>query len=53
MHKNGILHKPNGEARINDNALAALTLLVATSLPEQKEIIIRLVMNMLVEGVEN
>ena len=49
LHKNGILHKPNGEARINDNALAALTLLVATSIPEQKEIIIRLIMNMLVE----
>ncbi len=49
LHKNGILHKPNGEARINDNALAALTLLVATSLPEQKEIIIRLIMNMLVD----
>ncbi|HHO64919.1 MAG TPA: Fic family protein [Epsilonproteobacteria bacterium] len=52
LHKNGILHKPNGEARINDNALAALTLLVATSMPEQKEIIIRLIMNMLVEGIE-
>ena len=51
LHKNGILHKANGEAKINDNALAALTLLVATSMPEQKEIIIRLVMNMLVEGV--
>ena len=51
LHKNGILYKPNGEARINDNALAALTLLVATSMPEQKEIIIRLIMNMLVEGV--
>ena len=49
--KNGILHKPNGEARINDNALAALTLLVATSLPEQKEIIIRLIMNMLADTI--
>ena len=51
LHKNGTLYKPNGEARINDNALAALTLLVATSMPEQKEIIIRLIMNMLVEGI--
>ena len=49
--KNAILHKPNGEARINDNALAALTLLVATSLPEQKEIIIRLIMNMLADTI--
>ena len=50
LHKNGILHKSNGEVKINDNALASLALLVATSAPEQKEIIIRLVMNMLYEG---
>ncbi len=50
LHKNGILHQPNGEPKINDNALASLALLVATSAPEQKEIIIRLVMNMLYEG---
>ncbi len=36
-------------AKINDNALASLALLVATSAPEQKDIIIKLVMNMLVE----
>ena len=50
LHKNGILYKTNGEAKINDNALASLALLVATSAPEQKDIIIKLVMNMLVEG---
>jgi prophage maintenance system killer protein/predicted XRE-type DNA-binding protein len=50
LHKNGILHKPNGEPKINDNALASLALLVATSAPEQKDIIIKLVMNMLYEG---
>ncbi len=50
LHKNGILYKENGEAKINDNALASLALLVATSAPEQKEIIIKLVMNMLYEG---
>ena len=50
LHKNGILYRNNGEARINDNALASLTLLVAISDPVQKEIIIRLIMNMLVEG---
>ncbi len=49
LHKNGILYKKNGEPKINDNALASLALLVATSAPEQKEIIIRLVMNMLAE----
>ncbi len=50
LHKNGILYKTNGEVKINDNALASLALLVATSAPEQKDIIIKLVMNMLVEG---
>ena len=50
LHKNGVLHKANGEAKINDNALASLALLVATSAPEQKEIIIKLVMNMLYDG---
>ncbi len=51
LYKNGILCKPNGEARINDNALASLTLLVATSDPMQKDIIIKLIMNMLSEEV--
>ncbi len=50
LHKNHILHKPNGETKINDNALASLALLVATSAPEQKDIIIKLVMNMLYDG---
>ncbi len=49
LHKNGVLHKSNGEAKVNDNALASLALLVATSAPEQKDIIIKLIMNMLYE----
>lgn len=50
LHKNSILYKPNGETKINDNALASIALLVAQSAPSQKEIIIKLVMNMLYEG---
>jgi prophage maintenance system killer protein len=50
LHKNGILYRENGEPKINDNALASLALLVAASDPAQKEIIIRLIMNMLYEG---
>ena len=50
LHKNGILHKPNGEPKINDNALASIALLVAQSDPNQKDIIIKLVMNMLYDG---
>ena len=50
LHKNGILHKPDGEPKINDNALASIALLVAQSDPSQKDIIIKLVMNMLYDG---
>ena len=50
LHKNGILYRPNGEPKINDNALASLALLVTLSDPKQKEIIIKLIMNMLYDG---
>ena len=50
LYKNNILHKPNGEPKINDNALASVALLVAQSDPSQKEILIKLVMNMLYDG---
>jgi prophage maintenance system killer protein len=50
LYKNGVLYRPNGESKINDNALASLALLVATSAPQQKEIIIKLIMNMIYEG---
>jgi len=50
LHKNGILHKSNGEPNINDNTLVSVALLVAQSNPNQKDIIIKLVMNMLFEG---
>jgi len=50
LDKNKALYKGNGELKINDNALASLALLVATSLPEQKDIIIKLIMNMIYDG---
>lgn len=46
LHRNGRLTR-NGEIVINDVGLAALALLVAESAPNDKDIIIRLVMNML------
>ncbi len=52
LHKNKILCKPNGEPKINDNALASIALLVAQSNPNQKDIIIKLVMNMLYDEVD-
>jgi hypothetical protein len=39
--------KTNGELKINDNALAAIALLVAQSDPAQKELMIHLVMNLI------
>jgi len=50
LHKNGILYKANGEPKINDNALASIALLVAQSDPSQKDIMIKLIVNMLYEG---
>lgn len=48
LHKNGIAYKPNGEPVISDNALVSLALLVASSDPSQKELMIRLIVNLLV-----
>ncbi|WP_031386944.1 Fic family protein [Desulfonatronum thiodismutans] len=47
LHSNDCLLNPQGEPVINDTGLAALTLLVAESDPKQKEVLIRLIMNML------
>jgi len=47
LYRNHHLYRDNDEPVINDTGLAALTLLVAESAPEQKETIIRLIMNML------
>lgn len=51
LHRNNHLFNKQGEPIINDTGLAALTLLVAESKPEQKETLIALIMNML--AVEN
>ena len=48
LHRNARLIR-NGEAVINDVGLAALALLVAESAPKDKDVMIRLVMNMLAE----
>lgn len=47
LYRNGRLLDARGEAVINDAGLAALTLLVAESDPKQKDVLIRLIMNML------
>lgn len=47
LHRNNRLLDKAGNPCINDTGLAALTLLVAESKPDQKETLIRLIMNML------
>lgn len=45
LSRSNYLLKKNGERKINDNALVALTLLVAESDPKEKEVIVKLIMN--------
>lgn len=52
LHRNGRLFNARGEPVINDTGLAALTLLVAESAPQNKELLIRLIMNMLAPEVQ-
>ncbi len=49
LSKNNILYKANAELRINDNALVSLALLTASSDPKQKELMVKLVVNLLSE----
>ncbi len=44
---NGILLRSNGEAKINDNTLVALALLIAESNPNDKELMVALTTNLL------
>lgn len=43
----GALYRPDGSKRIADNALVALCLMTAESKPEEKELIIRLIVNLI------
>ncbi len=44
---NNHLYYKNGEKKINDNALVAIALLVAESKPKEKEMMIKLIMNLI------
>lgn len=47
MEKNGILYRPDGGKRIADNALVAITLMIAESAPDQREILTRIVVELI------
>ena len=53
LHRNHRLFNQQGDPVVNDVGLAALTLLVAESDPANKEVMIRLIMNMLAGDPEN
>lgn len=47
LDKNNFLYRENGEKKINDNALVALALLIAISDPKDKEVMIKIIVNLL------
>lgn len=47
MEKNGILYGENGHKRIADNTLVALTLMIAESRTEEKDVMVKVVVNLI------
>ncbi|NML41571.1 virulence protein RhuM/Fic/DOC family protein [Chitinophaga sp. G-6-1-13] len=47
MEKNNLLYKPDGSKRIADNALVALTLMIAESKTDEMEMMIKVVVNLI------
>ncbi len=47
LERNKILYKSDGSKRIADNALVAITLMIAESQPKEKDIIVALVVNLI------
>ena len=47
MNNNGILYRPDGTKRIADNTLVALILMIAESKTEEKDIMVKVVVNLI------
>src|SRR5690606_350406 len=47
LEKNGILYRSDGSKRIADNALVALTLMIAESSPDEKDMMVKVVVNLI------
>lgn len=47
LDKNIILYKPDGSKRIADNALVALTLMIAESKSDEKEMMVKVIVNLI------
>lgn len=47
IEKNGLLYNANGTKRIDNNALVALTLMIAISNPDEKDTLIKVIVNLI------
>jgi prophage maintenance system killer protein len=47
LEKNKILYREDGSKRIADNALVALTLMIAESKPDEKDMMVKVVVNLI------
>ncbi len=47
LYNNGILYGENGQKRIADNTLVAITLMIAESRPSEMEVIVKVVVNLI------
>ena len=47
MNNNGILYRPDGSKRLADNTLVALTLMIAESKTEEKDVMVKVVVNLI------
>ncbi|MHB1286558.1 MAG: Fic family protein [Leptospirales bacterium] len=50
LKNNGLFLQPDGSLRLADNTMVALALLVAANAPVQKDLMIRLIVNLLEEN---
>ena len=47
LERHEFLYNPEGEKRIADNALVAFTLMVAESKPEEREVMVKVIINLI------
>ena len=47
LNQNGILYRPDGSKRLADNTLVALTLMIAESKTEEKDVMVKVVVNLI------
>lgn len=47
LENNGILYRPDGSRLLDNNTLVALTLMIAESRPEEKDIMVKVIVNLI------